>query len=173
MRCRFRRQIGADYTDFFRGNPKGPKTARKPERGSRFQAGSERREARSRRRRATTRSSRRSTSFRISHTRAAMIAGKQRFTAAAAGDLRSKGRERCGSRPGPTPACAPLDDQKPQYGLGASSSPRKAPPTGAMITLTSCAGCPDSFRTMCPRPLSTKPWPADTTCPVQVGSSRS
>jgi hypothetical protein len=48
---------------FFRSNPKGPKTARKPERGSRFQADSERREARSRRRRATTRSSRRSTSF--------------------------------------------------------------------------------------------------------------
>ena len=31
-------------------------------------------------------------------------------------------------------------DQKLQFGLGASSSPRKEPPTGAMITVTSLAG---------------------------------
>jgi hypothetical protein len=41
-----------------------------------------------------------------------------------------------------------LDDQKPQYGLGASSSPRKAPPTGAMITVMSLAGKPVSLRPM-------------------------
>ncbi len=47
--------------------------------------------------------------------------------------------------------------QKPQYGFGAASSLRNAPPTGAVITLTSWAGWPDSFRTMCPRPSSTNP----------------
>lgn len=61
--------------------------------------------------------------------------------------------------------------QKPQFGFGASSSPRKAPPVGAMITLTSCAGAPDSLRTMCPRASSTNPFGADTRCGVQVGSS--
>ncbi len=63
-----------------------------------------------------------------------------------------------GSRPGPTPQPRRMPSrQKSQWGAGASSSVRKAPPTGAVMTLMSCAGCPDSFRTMCPRPSSTKP----------------
>jgi hypothetical protein len=63
--------------------------------------------------------------------------------------------------------------QKLQWGPGASSSPRNAPPTGARMTLTSCAGWPDSFRTMWPVPSSTKPCPAVTTCGEQVRSSYS
>jgi hypothetical protein len=46
-------------------------------------------------------------------------------------------------------------DQKLQFGLGASSSPRKAPPTGAMMTVTSLAGWPLSLRPMWPSPVST------------------
>src|SRR5204862_5181924 len=37
--------------------------------------------------------------------------------------------------------------QKPQLGLGAGSSVRNACPTGAVITLMSCAGCEVSLRT--------------------------
>ena len=40
-----------------------------------------------------------------------------------------------------------------------------------MITLMSCAGWPDSLRTMCPRASSTNPFGAETVCGVQVGSS--
>jgi hypothetical protein len=46
-------------------------------------------------------------------------------------------------------------DQNPQLGFGADSSLRKEPPTGAMITLTSCAGSVVSLRPMCPVPEST------------------
>ena len=83
-----------------------------------------------------------------SHRRAAMIVGKQRFTAAAAHDLRSKGVNDAGAGLRRLPLLTKLDDQKPQYGLGASSSPRKAPPTGAMITVMSLAGKPVSLRPM-------------------------
>ena len=56
------------------------------------------------------------------------------------------------------PSCARdrlTPDQKLQFGLGASSSPRKAPPTGAMMTVTSLAGRPLSLRPMWPSPVST------------------
>lgn len=46
-------------------------------------------------------------------------------------------------------------DQNPQNAFGASSSVRNAPPTGAMITLTSTAATAPSLRAMWPRPLST------------------
>jgi hypothetical protein len=106
MRCRFRRQIGADYTDFSGVTRKGQKRIESPSVDHDFKpipndvrpgregvvrlhevAGGQR-------------------PSNLAHPRGD-DAGKQRFTAAAAGDLRSKGRERCGSRPGPTPACAP------------------------------------------------------------------
>ena len=64
------------------------------------------------------------------------------------GELCSKDNWR--SRPRPHRA-----GQKPQFGFGAVSSPRKAPPTGAMITLMSVAGCPVSLRPRCPLPEST------------------
>ena len=53
--------------------------------------------------------------------------------------------------------------------IGRVELSRKAPPAGAMITLISCAGWPDSLRTMCPRASSTNPLAADTLCGVQVG----
>ena len=63
-------------------------------------------------------------------------------------DLRSKGVNNAGADLRRLPLRTKLDDQKPQYGLGASSSPRKAPPTGAMITVMSLAGKPVSLRPM-------------------------
>ena len=51
------------------------------------------------------------------------------------------------ARPAPPPPLA-LSRQKPQFGAGASSSPRNAPPTGAMITVMSLAGTLVSFRAM-------------------------
>jgi len=63
-----------------------------------------------------------------------------------------------------------VDPQKSQKGPGASSSERKAAPTGAMITLTSTAAWPVSLRAMWPWPESTYPPPALTTIGVHVGS---
>jgi hypothetical protein len=77
-----------------------------------------------------------------------VIVGKQRFTAAAAPRLAFKGVNDAGAGLRRLPLRTKLGDQKPQYGLGASSSPRKAPPTGAMITVMSLAGRPVSLRPM-------------------------
>ena len=62
--------------------------------------------------------------------------------------------------------------QNPQSGSGVSSSARKAPPTGARITLMSCAGSSVSLKTMWPCPSSTNPSPVLTTWGLHSGSFR-
>src|SRR5262249_18665493 len=72
-----------------------------------------------------------------------------------------------------TPTTQACELQKAQYGPGAGSSLRNAPPTGAITTAISLAGLPVSLRPICPCPVSTYPSPALTTVGEQVGSSTS
>jgi hypothetical protein len=73
-----------------------------------------------------------------------------------------------GSRPAPTPRCAhtpPLRNRSRDWERRAHRAARLP---GAMMTLTSWAGWPDSLRTICPRKLSTKPWRLDDADRVEL-----